>query len=229
LENNYYLQNYYNPKDKTLVENPCILILTLDNQRDYTIGNTNLSHNPILNPTHNLNYNKYIRIASPQISQQVQERNLKQMPVNSQPNRKNINNNEIQITQSDNYEYIPSKKAVKFQESATDYEQNNNLVLNKNYNQDYYAKDEGNYNSVGNLALMAHEKKFNTTRSNYHYDNYILRNNNGNSNTINNNDLYSQPYGIALNNSNNYYNNAYQQNLRNSQSERLRMVGNNII
>jgi hypothetical protein len=88
LENNYDLQNNYYPKDKTLVDNPCILILTLDNQRDYTIGNTNLSHNPILNPTHNLNYNKYIRIASPQIinSQQVQGRNLKQVPVNSQSN-----------------------------------------------------------------------------------------------------------------------------------------------
>jgi hypothetical protein len=103
------------------------------------------------------------------------------------------------------------------------------LVLNKNYNQDYYAKDEGNYNIVGSLALRSQEKKLTTPRSNYHYDNYILRNNDGNSNAINNNDLYSQPYGIALNNSNNYYNNAYQQNLRNSQSESLRMVGNNII
>lgn len=40
--------------------NPCKIYFKIDNIKSYEIGNTNLVHNPILNPVVNLNYNKYL-------------------------------------------------------------------------------------------------------------------------------------------------------------------------
>lgn len=78
-------------------ENPCNLFLfILDNNKNYEIGGSLLSHNPILNPVNNFNYNKYISNnipTQPQMNNYNYSENYNSNMNNYYPNYENTFNN----------------------------------------------------------------------------------------------------------------------------------------
>jgi hypothetical protein len=66
-----------------------VFFFNLDNNKNYEIGGSSLNHNPILNPTNNFSYNKYLmnNFHNPPNSSEIAS------PNNYQNNNQNFNSN----------------------------------------------------------------------------------------------------------------------------------------
>jgi hypothetical protein len=83
-----------------------------DNFKSYEIGLSNLSHNPILNPTNNYNYNKYISLSNnipPSFVNNSNKQNMQMSNMNSnyEANNNYYNDNNMNMDNSNNVNYNP--------------------------------------------------------------------------------------------------------------------------
>jgi hypothetical protein len=248
---NEQLNDYFNKKNRTLADNPCkfTLLWFLDKRHNYNFGNSELSHNPILNPQNNINYNKYLRLdnsgANMGVSSYSYSDKLKygQQGVNSYGsgssgsyNSGNTGANEI--VRGNGYEYTADQGQRANSPYNNEPQRSGNQAGYGNYYQDnaytgYNSAYTGNTNT--NTTNTVNNGYNNTVSPSYQ----PYGNNPGSSNNMN---TYTPSYQLTYGNSvgnpqpygNDYYarnnnNNSQMNPGRNSPNDRLRMAGNNII
>ena len=151
------------------------LIFSIVNKKwNADFGQSTLSHNPILNPTNNLEYNKYLRNAvnySP-------ERNYAQRCNSEAPQNQNCNINNERTENSQKYnqtEPIPSqqyKEQTNYQVNTQQYEpQQGSQMDNQQYNQQQNGNQQYNQPSY-NQNYTPQQQSYNTPQYPVGYKDY---------------------------------------------------------
>jgi hypothetical protein len=183
-------------------------LFNLDKQYNYNFGTSELSHNPILNPTNNINYNKYIRIDDNQINSAKQG-----------------------YLENAAYSHVNEPAYT----TGNDMGSNNEIVKNKTYE---YVSNPNQQNmfheQINNVGYDTHSYGYNQEVNGYNVPNYqptYIYNN-----TLSSNNSNTQSYPHTYSHYQGYNN--FQPKTGSSQSnqtgtispnDRLRMAGNNIM
>ena len=156
--------NLYGTNDPLIVERKRKRYLSQDpfaKNKNYDYTKTNLTHNPIVDPQNNLEYNKYLKFSESQ--RNINNRNNYQInneSIQYPPNNMNDNySNMMNIKNNNNYNPMEEFKSNNYDTSFM----NKGIKLNNNnYNQNLVIENTNSINSNINFRREENQKRPNT-------------------------------------------------------------------